>query len=211
MQQWRRAFVPSLGSFGLLGSLAWGCAHTHQSNGEAGQSWYLGASYGNALLLQIQGLEQLLDSLQGWSTSWDCSGNTHTLLGAAEMGCRHPQSSWAHSKCSSHSALLSSFPCQSPSAQSQVPVQGFSSPKAFSRMGSRDLQLQARFSSFCCHPRSGRALVHRQEVTQGTVPVPSSSCTQCSPPAHLIHRSSHRAKIRKNSWKIHRGLSQGEA
>lgn len=36
MQQWRRAFLPSLGSSGLLESLAWGCAHTHQSNGEAG-------------------------------------------------------------------------------------------------------------------------------------------------------------------------------
>lgn len=186
------------------------CPHTPEQRGSRAQSWYLGASYGNALLLQVQRLEQLLDSLRRRDTSWDCSGNTHTLLRPAEMGYRDSQSSQAPSKGSSSlvaphkgapsSALLSSSPC---TALSQVPVQGLSSPEALSRMRSKDLQLQARFSPFCCHPWSGRALVNGQEVTQGTVPAPAPpNSTRCSPPAHLTNSSSHGAQNREKGWVV---------
>lgn len=124
--------------WGALG--CWGAWHgavltnTPQGNGEAGHShstW-------------VRPMATLFFSRSSaWnssSTAWG-EGTRHGTAQEAPTAC-HELLKWGAetplSPVRAHPALPSS-PCTS--AQAQAPVKGLSSPKAFSRMGSRDLQL----------------------------------------------------------------------
>lgn len=212
------SLCPQFGELWAAGSLAWGCAHKHSPG-----QWEAGHSHRTWVRPMATLFFSRSSAWNSSSTAWG-EGTHHGTAQEAPTAC-HELLKWGAvtplSPVRAHPALPSS-PCTS--AQAQVPVQGLSSPKAFSRMGSRDLQLQARFFPFYCHPWSGRALVHGQEVTQGTVPVPApSNCTRCSPPAtsptaHPMEpRTGGRAELSPEPTSTElledssRRLSQGEA